>query len=211
MNVFTSARCLFLTLALLLFTSAPSMVLAHCDTHDGPVLKEAKVSLTTGDITRLLKWVPEKNEAELKAAFKRALTSRKTDPQAVDEEFFNLLIRIHREGEGFKFTGVKPVGTKLPPAIVAADEALESGSSLKLTQLMTTQLLTGLRHRFQEALEKKRHADDSVAAGREYVAAYIQYVHYVEAVSTLISHGAAHEAPSETPEQSGDTCGGCGK
>ena len=34
----------------------------------------------------------------------------------------------------------------------------------------------------EKALQKKRHVDDSVQAGREFVEAYVEYVHYVEGI-----------------------------
>ena len=37
-------------------------------------------------------------------------------------------------------------------------------------------------------------------AGRRYVAAYIEYVHYVEALHNLIVRGASHEGHGEGAE-----------
>ena len=38
----------------------------------------------------------------------------------------------------------------------------------------------GIQERFKRVLETKKHANDSVAAGREYVEAYVEFIHYVE-------------------------------
>ena len=38
------------------------------------------------------------------------------------------LVRVHRAGEGAPFTGLKPAGRDLGPAIPAADEAVRVGS-----------------------------------------------------------------------------------
>ncbi len=44
-------------------------------------------------------------------------------------------------------------------------------------------------------METKKHADESVQAGREYVEAYVQYVHFVDGVHNMISgHGTGHGA-----------------
>lgn len=55
----------------------------------------------------------------------------------------------------------------------------------------------GIRQRFARAQEASRHADQSVKAGREYVAAYVEFIHYVEnihqALTEPVSH-AHHEA-----------------
>lgn len=42
----------------------------------------------------------------------------------------------------------------------------------------------GVGKRFGEVKEKEKHKDDSVDAGREYVRAYVEFVHYVEGLHT---------------------------
>jgi hypothetical protein len=54
-----------------------------------------------------------------------------------------------------------------------------------------------LRGRYARVAEKKKQAGDSVAAGREYVAAYVEFVHYAERVVQAAAGPAgqaAHEA-----------------
>ncbi len=70
---------------------------AHCDTLDGPVVKEAQLALEKGDVTGLLKWV------------------------------------------------------------------------------------------------RKEHTEDSVEAGREFVEAYVQYVHFIEGIHNMVTKGAEHQ------------------
>jgi hypothetical protein len=64
-----------------------------------------------------------------------------------------------------------------------------------VVKLVTGEVAAGLRKRFAEVQEKKRHADQSVEAGREFVAAYVEYVHYVEGLhqQALQGAGAHHE------------------
>jgi hypothetical protein len=54
------------------------------------------------------------------------------------------------------------------------------------------------RKRFADAHEKKRYAGRSVEAGREYVDAYVEYVHFVERIHDLVLEGAPH--PTKKPE-----------
>jgi hypothetical protein len=37
-------------------------------------------------------------------------------------------------------------------------------------------------------MEKNKHANDSVEAGREYVAAYVEYVHFIEVVHNMVAN-----------------------
>ena len=202
---------LVLVMGLTLLT--PAVAVAHCDTFSGPVLIEAQAALKTGNVTPLLKWVPEKHEKQIKTAFSEVLQKRGADPQTADASFFEILVRIHREGEGASFSGVKTPGTVLPPAILAADKALAVGSSQALIGLLAKDLVRSVRSKYHRAMEKKRLADHSVAEGREYVAAYIEYVHYVEAISNLLSEKQGHgsEGTPKTPgacSTSGASCGG---
>jgi hypothetical protein len=97
---------------------------AHCDTLDGPVVIAAKTALEKKQIAPVLKWVKAEHEPELKAAFVRTLAVRSLGADArelADQFFFETLVRLHREGEGAPYTGLKPVGMKLDAAIEAAD------------------------------------------------------------------------------------------
>jgi len=177
---------------------ASGSVSAHCDTLDGPVVKDAKVALDKGDVKPVLKWVPKSSEEEIEAAFKKTLAVRSKGAEAqelADRYFFETLVRVHRAGEGAPFTGLKPAGTAPEPAVQAADKALESGSVDALVDLVARDVADGIRRRFARTVEKKKHAEHNVEAGREYVAAYVDYVHYVEgihaAATSVHHHGEA--------------------
>lgn len=173
----------------------PQTAQAHCDTMDGPVVLAAKAALEKEDVTPVLKWVKEETEAEIKAAFAKTLAVRTKGPKArelADQYFFETLVRVHRAGEGAPFTGLKPAGTELGPAIEEADKALETGSVGKVVKLVTEEAAAGIRRRFAEAREKKTHAERNVEAGREFVAAYVEYVHYVEGLHQPAQAAAAH-------------------
>ncbi len=156
---------------------------AHCDGLDGPVVAAAQQALQTGDLKRVLIWVRAEDEGDIARAFAETLAVRKLGPQAealADRYFFETLVRIHRAGEGAPFTGLKPAGRDLGPAIPAADNAIETGSAEALDRLLADELREGLRKRFQEVIEKKAFAPDDVAAGRAFVEAYVAFIHYVE-------------------------------
>ncbi len=76
----------------------------------------------------------------------------------------------------------------MDPAVAAADRALASGSADQLVHTMEGEVATGIRQRFERALRARKSADSSVAAGREYVEAYVDFVHYVEGLK-----GGGHE------------------
>ena len=167
---------------------------AHCDTLDGPVVESARHALATGDVTPLLKWVPIDDEHLIRAAFQNTMEVRKLGGPAqklADMYFFETLVRIHRAGEGASYTGLKP-GTEVDPAIALADKALESGSVDKLVGVLTDATAQGIRERFRQALKTKKHADESVAAGREFVEAYVIFTHYVEGLHASVKGGAEH-------------------
>jgi hypothetical protein len=171
---------------------------------DGPVVQAAKVALEKKDVTPVLKWVKQDGEAEVKAAFAKTLIVRTKGAEArelADQFFFEMLVRVHRAGEGEPFTGLKPAGTGIEPTVRAADEALERGSVDKLVKDITDEAAAGIRQRFAEAREKKKHANESVEAGREFVAAYVEYVHYVERLHETTTTSAHHEESAEPAAQ----------
>ena len=191
-----------LVLALGMALLAPSGALAHCDTIDGPVAKDARTALAKRDITAALKWIKPKSEAEARKAFGKALAVRAGGPDArelADTYFMETLIRLHRAGEGAPFTGLKPAGAVEPP-IAAADKAIASGSVEALARSTAEHAAAGVRERFARVVATRRHADDSVAAGRQYVAAYVDFVHYVERLHASPAHGG--ETDVEAAENS---------
>ena len=93
--------------------SAGQIAYAHCDTLDGPVIKAARQALETGNVDLVLVWIQPKDEAEIRSAFAKTLEVRKQGDAAkelADMYFFETLVRIHRAGEGFPYTGLKPAG-----------------------------------------------------------------------------------------------------
>ncbi len=168
----------------------PATAKAHCDTLNGPVVAAAKEALAKGDITPVLVWIKPENEAEVREAFRKTLAVRSKGVEAqdlADRYFFETLVRIHRAGEGAPYTGLK--AEEVEPPVAAADKALETGRVDDLVKLVTEKVEHGIRHRFADTLEKKKLANESVPAGREFVEAYVPFTHYVEGI-----YGAA-EAP----------------
>ncbi len=162
---------------------APSRALAHCDTVDGPVVRDARAALDAGDVTPVLKWVGGAQEAEVREAFRHALAVRALGVDArslADRFFFETLVRVHREGEGAPYTGLKPAGTPVDPAVASADRALDTGDVESLVRTLSAAAEQGLRTRFARAAEARRHASDSVEQGRADVAAYVDLTHYAE-------------------------------
>ncbi len=173
----------------------PQSVLAHCDTLDGPVVIDAKAALSQKDITPILKWVREDDEAEIRTTFAQALKVRKLGGDAqelADRSFFETLVRIHRAGEGAPYTGLKPAGS-VEPVIAKADLALAQGDVDELAKAIAKHVEKGIHARFTALLEKRKLAAESVAAGREFVASYVTYVHYVEGIAKA-AHAGPHHA-----------------
>jgi hypothetical protein len=161
----------------------PARALAHCDGLDGPVVKAAQRALDTRNPALVLIWVQEKDEPEIRSAFERTLAVRDLSPQArelADRFFFETLVRVHRAGEGAPFTGLNPAGRDLGPAIPAADEAVRVGSVEPVRHLLTVAIQERLRHQFGEVMATKTFEPADVAAGRAYVKAYVEFIHFVE-------------------------------
>ena len=193
---------------LVLVAVAPARVWAHCDGMDGPVVTAARKALDAGNVDLVLVWVQKADEAEIRKAFERTLAVRQLNPQAkelADTYFFETLVRIHRAGEGAPYTGLKPAGRDLGPAIPAADKALQDGSVEPLVKLLTDAVQHGVREHFTAADAKKTFNPNDVEAGRKYVQAYVSYVHYVEGIyeaTKTATHG--HYSESHAPTSHAD-------
>ena len=95
-------------------------------------VKAAQKALEMGNVNLVLIWVQKTDGNEIEKAFQKTLAVRKLNRQAKelgDTYFFETLVRIHRAGEGAPYTGLKPAGRDLGPAIPTADKALETAKS----------------------------------------------------------------------------------
>jgi hypothetical protein len=189
-----------LALAVSLVVSAPAA--AHCDGLDGPVVAAARTALQSGDPSAVLIWVQPKDEAEVRRVFEEAVAVRKVNAQArdmADRYFFETLVRIHRAGEGAPYTGLKPAGRDLGPAIPLADKAVASGSDEGVARFTAQEVERGIHARFADLQRKRNFRPDDLAAGRAYVASYVAFIHYVEGVHQAAEAAAAGHYDESQP------------
>lgn len=172
-----------------------AVAFAHCDSVDGPVVQAARRALASGDVNAVLPWVRASGEPQIREAFARTIKVRKLDPEAAalaDTWFFETVVRVHRAGEGAAFDGIKPAGAPVPAGIEAADKALETGQAGALQKTFAAALENGLRQRLERVLAARDYKTGDVEAGRRYVAAYVDFIHYAERL-----HSALEPPPAE--------------
>lgn len=182
-----------MALALLVRPRAAS---AHCDTMEGPAVKDGKLALETSNINVALKWVRPEAADELRRLFDQALAIRHRgeDVRAVaDRWFLENLVRVHRAGEGAPYTGIAPVGAPVDERVRAADEAIATGSLAPLTGLVPEEQLAELEKRFSDVLARRDFPVDDVDAGRAYLDAYIRFFKLAESHDHDHDHEGAHQ------------------
>ena len=180
---------------ILLLMASTNVSFAHCDTMDGPLIKDAKIAISKNNVNYVLKWVQPENETEIKEAFSLAMKVRKLGVDAqnlADKYFFETVVRLHRSGEGVPFTGVKPSGTPIDEKVMAADKSIEKGDLSPLKNLVSKELLPELQERFNKAMSLKNFDVNNVAAGREYIEAYVQFFKYAEGEAEEHVYHEAH-------------------
>lgn len=187
-----------LLMAALGWVFVPQTGHAHCDTLDGPVVKDARAAMEKGDVTPVLKWVRKEDEQQIKKAFEETLGVRRLGKQAkelADMYFFETLVRIHRAAEGAPYTGLKPAG-QVEPVVAAADNAIRKGSVDDLSKEVSALVTVGIHQRFERLMKTKKHVEETVPTGREYVEAYVEFVHYVERLhNDALGTGGHHTDP----------------
>ena len=189
-----------IALVLANFVFIPSNVFAHCDGLDGPVVLAAKEALKTGNVNLVLSWIQEEDEEEVQQVFAHTIKVRALSEDAqklADTFFFETLVRIHRAGEGAPYTGLKPAGRDLGPAIPAADLAIETGSAKQVVELLNNAIHTALHHRFVKVQKLKNYDKNDVEAGRDFVKAYVEFLHYVEPIYEIATHEGGHVEENE--------------
>jgi hypothetical protein len=191
---------------LVALTGPADPALAHCDAVGGPVVTAARDALDSGEVDRVLPYVQPEAEGELTAAFEQSLAVRADGGAAqdlADRWFFETAVRLHREGEGAPYTGLKE-HADFGPALEAADSALESGSLDEVSAVLQNAVDDGLAARYAELEAARQHAtrEPSLAADRARVESELAFEQYVDAIYTATQaqphaageagHDAAH-------------------
>lgn len=189
-------RCALVTVTLFVSLVLTPALFAHCDTMDGPLIADAKKAIEQKNVNYVLKWVQPQNEKELKQVFDQAMKVRVLNADAkalADGYFFDTLVRIHRNGEGESFTGVKPSGTPIDKKIAAADKSIAAGNLTPLSGLVAKDKMSELQKRLNRVLSLKNFDVNNVKAGREYIEAYVQFFKFAEGEEEEENHGHAHK------------------
>ena len=130
------------------------------------------------------------------------MRARGEDAKALaDRYFFETLVRVHRAGEGAPYTGLKPAGTPVDAGIRAADEAIGRAPAKAVAREVAEAVADGVRARYAKVAAAKPHAGDNVEAGRDYVAAYVDFMHYVEGIHAAAAGPAHHGTGRKTAEK----------
>lgn len=170
---------------ILLSFISPQKVSAHCDTLDGPVVNAARKAMETDNVNYILIWVKPENEDEIRKALRKARDKKKKaknkeEKDRAEMELFEILVRIHRKGEGAKYEGIKPAGS-VEPEIALADKAVATGKLNDIfDHIQSPENKEIILHLFHRVEEKSRYDVNDVSAGREFIAAYVVFIHAVE-------------------------------
>jgi hypothetical protein len=190
-------KVFFLLLTMSVFAAVTTS--AHCDSYDGPVVKDAMKALETNNVKLLLKWIDQKQEPEIISLFNKTYQLRNGDKQIyeiVEKHFFETLVRLHRETEGAPYTGLKPAGmTK--QIILMSDNALNSNKIDDLLARLDSHINQSLHEKYEKVVTLSKVKDTSAEKGREYVQAYIDYTHTIESLHDIIDHSGEENIKHE--------------
>lgn len=181
----------FLGMMMLVF-SLPSF--AHCDSYDGPVIQDALKALNKEKATFVMKWIDKEHEAEISSLFNKTVKLKKGDAEVykiVEKHFLETLVRLHREGEGAPFTGLKPAGSTTP-IVQMADKSIENKEVKTLLTNLNKHIQKEITEKYEKVNALSKVKDNSIEEGRAYVLAYVEYTHTLEAIEAVLAHGGGH-------------------
>lgn len=182
------------TFIVLILTAGAMPASAHCDSYDGPTIKDALKALETNNVNLVLKWIDEEQENEIIPLFNKTYSLRNGDAEVysiVEKHFLETLVRLHRETEGAPYTGLKPAGTT-QKIIILSDQALAENDIDGLLEKLNNHIGTVIRGKYNKVAVLDAIKDESPGKGREYVAAYVDYTHSLEAIHAIIDGAGGH-------------------
>lgn len=164
----------------------------HCDTKDGPVVIAAKESLEQNNVNLILPWAFEGAEAEIKEAFEKTIAARKYGNEAkevADTWFFETVVRLHREGEGAPYTGLKPAGLDEGPVVPLVNKAVETENISELTDFIKKAVDDAITEKFTHVMHTKKFDVNDTKAARLYVEKYLGLTLYSHTLYQNIKSG----------------------
>ncbi len=173
----------------------PATSFAHCDSYDGPVIKDAYKALETNDVNLVLKWIDKEQENEIKSLFSKTYSLKNSDMeiyQIVEKHFLETLVRLHRETEGAPYTGLKPAGST-KAIITLTDKAITSQNVDDLAQKLNGHIEKVIKEKYHQVVSLYNSKDESPEIGRAYVKAYVDYTHTLEAIHDILEYGGSHQ------------------
>jgi hypothetical protein len=191
-NLQTILKTVFISLLMSFVSFSAS---AHCDSYDGPVIKDAIKALETNNVDLVLKWITEKQEQEIIPLFIKTFQLKRGDKEIytiVEKHFFETLVRLHRETEGEPYTGLKPAGST-KQIIQMTDEALKEGNVDAFLVKLNTHMDRVVREKYQKVVTLQKVKDNSAKQGRAFVKAYVDYTHTVASMHDIMEHGPMHK------------------
>lgn len=192
----TGKRGLLIILIALGLGMLPQNSFAHCDSYDGPVITDALKALENNNPALVMKWIDAKHEKEITNLFSKTMKYKSGDQEVYDlleKHFLETLVRIHREGEGEPYTGLKPAGSTRQ-IIKLTDSALAEEDFEEFLLKFNGQVETILKEKYEKVAQLKKVKNQSVQKGREYVAAYVDYTHTIVKMHDILEHtGDAHD------------------
>lgn len=175
----------------------------HCDALDGPVVKAAMRALEANDVDLVLPFVYEAGEDDVRKAFAQVTRVRQSDGaltrELADRYFFETVVRVHRAGEGAPYTGLKPAGLDVGPAIPLAERAIETGSADDLVEMLCSSVRAEVQQRLERMKRLKGRAEGNVREAREQVEAMLGFEVYAHKLYRCIT-ADPHQPHRETDE-----------
>ena len=113
--------------------------------------------------------------------------------EVADYWLYETVVRLHREGEGAPYTGLKPTGLDWGPVVPRAEKAIEKGDPKEVINFITHTVQEELEERFQRVMDKKKFDVDNVVAAREYVQAELGFVLFSHGLYAAITGKGEHD------------------
>ncbi len=170
---------------------------------DGPVVRAAKEALRTGNVNLVLPFTHKAAEPELRHAFEMTVKARGQGGEAAeiaDRWFFETAVRLHREGEGAPYTGLKPAGLDVGPVLPKAESAIEKEDPEEVVQFLSQTVKEEIQKRMDKIIATKRFDPDDVDSAREHTEAVLDLELFSHHLYTFMKTGGGHGEAAEEGE-----------
>jgi hypothetical protein len=147
------------------------------------------MALETGNANYVLIWVPEESVNTVKNLLERTYCERSVQKNKMQNRaikwYFETVNRLYYSGRWPHYTGMKFENIDEKLIALKVERAIEAGNIEEIISILPITYIENVKQRYYNLMNKRNFDVNNIAAGRDYVAAFIELISYIHSIPPI--------------------------